>query len=68
MKDYKGRTPLHLAAELDRTVVAEHLLSLEKPAKCTVVDKAGSHVITSMIRTMPQVVCHSSHLAYVATN
>ena len=56
VRDYKGRTPLHLAAELDRTVVAEYLLSLDQPAKCTVYDDQGNHVITTMIRTMPQVV------------
>lgn len=54
--DYKGRTPLHLAAELDRTVAAEFLLSLDPPAECRVVDNRGNHIITSMIRTMPQVV------------
>ena len=56
IQDYKGRTPLHLAAELDRTVAAEYLLSLDPPAECRVTDKQGNHVITSMIRTMPQVV------------
>ncbi len=56
VRDYKGRTPLHLAAELDRTVSAEYLLSLDPPAECQVTDNKGNHAITSMIRTMPQVV------------
>ena len=56
VRDYKGRTPLHLATELDRSVAAEHLLSLDSPAECQVVDNNGNYAITSMIRTMPQVV------------
>ena len=56
ISDYKGRTPLYLAAELDRTVAAEYLLSLDPPADCQAIDKRGNHVIGSMIRTMPDVV------------
>ena len=55
-RDYKGRTPLHLATELGRIPIAKYLLSLDVPAECCVVDNLGNHVLTSMIRTMPIVV------------
>lgn len=67
VQDYKGRTPLHLAAELDRTVAAEYLLSLDPPAECRVTDKQGNHAITSMIRTMPQVVSLLVQFNVIAT-
>ena len=54
-RDYKGRTPLHLAAELDRTAAAEYLLGLEDPAECHVCDDLGNSALVSMIRTMPKV-------------
>ena len=54
--DYKGRTPLHLAAELDRTGAVECLISVPILAEVRVQDNAGNHAIASMIRTMPQVV------------
>ena len=56
VRDYMGRTPLHLAAELDRTLAADYLLSLDIPAECRVIDNYGNHAITSMIRTMPKTV------------
>ena len=63
--DYKGRTPLYLAAELDRSVAAEYLLSLDPPANCQAVDKQGNYAISSMIRTMPEMVNESQmHLCY----
>ena len=37
--DYKGRTPLLLAAELDRSVAALKLLDLD--AKAGIIDKTG---------------------------
>lgn len=54
--DYKGRTPLHLAAELDRTAAAECLVSFPISAEVRVQDNVGNHAIASMMRTMPQVV------------
>jgi hypothetical protein len=54
--DYKGRTPLHLAAELDRTAAVERLISAPILADVRVHDNMGNRVIASMIRTMPQMV------------
>ena len=56
VRDYKGRTPLHLAAELDRTAAAEYLISVPISAEVRVQDDHGNHAIASMIRTMPRVV------------
>ena len=42
-RDYKGRTPLLLAAELDRSVAALQLL--EAGAKAGVIDKTGAYRI-----------------------
>ena len=56
MRDYKGRTPLHLAAELDRSNAAECLISVPISAEVRVQDDMGNHAIASMIRTMPHVV------------
>lgn len=67
MVDYKGRTALHLAAELDRTAAAECLVSVPILAEVTVQDDVGSHAIASMIRTMPQVVCICIHAHQVST-
>lgn len=55
--DQKGRTPLYLAAEFDRSTVAEYLISLSEPAEVRVRDNDGNFALTSMIRTMPRVVC-----------
>lgn len=56
VRDYKGRTPLHLAAELDRSAAAECLISVPISAEVRVQDNVGNHAIASMIRTMPHVV------------
>ncbi len=53
-RDYKGRTPLHLAAKFDQSLSAEYLLRLDKPARCQVVDHKGNTALVSMIRTMPK--------------
>lgn len=57
MVDYKGRTPVQLAAELDRTAAVECLISVPILADVRVQDNVGNHAIASMIRTMPEVVC-----------
>ncbi len=54
--DYQGRTPLHLAAELDRTNAADCLVNLPEPAEVRVQDNHGNIAICSMTRTMPNVV------------
>ena len=56
VQDYQGRTPLHLASELDRTSAAESLISLPEPAEVRVQDNIGNIAIASMTRTMPGVV------------
>lgn len=61
MVDYKGRTPLHLAAELDRTAAVECLISAPILADVRVQDHMGNCAIASMIRTMPEVVCQPMH-------
>ena len=58
-KDYRGRTPLYLAAERDRTAAAMVLLSLDKPAVGSTCDDSGHSVIISLIQNMPEV----THLA-----
>ena len=58
-KDYRGRTPLHLAAERDRTAAALVLLSLDKPAVGSTCDDSGHTAIISLIQNMPEV----THLA-----
>ncbi|KAL5255648.1 hypothetical protein ACHWQZ_G011029 [Mnemiopsis leidyi] len=52
-RDYKGRTPLLLAAELDRSVAALQLL--EAGAKAGVIDKTGLHTLCAMVEKMPGV-------------
>jgi len=46
--DYRGRTPLFIAAELDRSVSAKYLL--ERGANATAKDNSGNMVITIMGR------------------
>ena len=58
-KDHRGRTPLHLAAERDRTAASLVLLSLDKPAICTTCDDSGHLAIISIIQNIPEAV----HLA-----
>jgi len=53
VKDYKHRTPLLLAAELDRSVAATELL--ECGAKAGIIDKTGQHTICAMVNKMPGV-------------
>ena len=64
MVDYKGRTPLHLAAELERTAAVECLMSPPIFADVSVQDNLGNLAIASMIRTMPQMVCQTLILVY----
>ncbi|XP_063695249.1 transient receptor potential cation channel subfamily V member 5-like isoform X2 [Bolinopsis microptera] len=52
-RDYKGRTPLLLAAELDRSVAAIQLL--EAGAKAGIIDKTGLHTLCAMVEKMPAV-------------
>ncbi len=78
--DYRGRTPVQLAAELgnfdfytvviifviynygnfnhiDRDKAVLFLLSIEtSPARCSLLDKFGHPVLTTMIFKMPQMV------------
>ena len=58
-KDHRGRTPLHLAAERDRTAAALALLSLDKPANCNTCDDSGHLALISFIQNMPEI----THLA-----
>ena len=58
-KDHRGRTPLHLAAERDRTAAALVLLSLDKPAMSYTCDDSGHSALISLIQNMPDV----THLA-----
>ncbi|XP_035826485.1 uncharacterized protein LOC101851051 isoform X3 [Aplysia californica] len=52
-KDYKGRTPIHVAAELDRSETARILLELNAPV--WIPDNEGIRAITWMINKMPPV-------------
>lgn len=52
-KDYKGRTPLQVAAELNRSKTAKLLIERGVPA--FVHDKAGTFVLSLLIRKMPHV-------------
>lgn len=58
-RDHRGRTPLHLAAERDRTAAALVLLSLDKPAIGSTCDDSGHSALISLIQNMPEV----THLA-----
>lgn len=58
-KDHRGRTPLHLAAERDRTAAAMVLLSLDNPAVSSTCDDSGHLAMISLIQNMPEV----THLA-----
>jgi len=58
-KDYRGRTPLHLAAERDRTAAALVLLSLDEPAISSTCDDSGHSALICLIQNMPEV----THLA-----
>ncbi|BFZ16281.1 hypothetical protein BsWGS_19321 [Bradybaena similaris] len=51
--DYKGRTPIHVAAELDRSETARFLLECEAPVHLS--DNQGSRAITWMISKMAPV-------------
>ena len=55
-KDYNGRTPLHLAINLDRTLVVEYLVSLPQPADVLTKDNLGNIAISCMIISTPGVV------------
>ena len=59
MKDHRGRTPLHLAAERDRTAAALVLLSLDKPAMGSACDDSGHSTLICLIQNMPEI----AHLA-----
>jgi ankyrin repeat protein len=55
-RDYKGRTPLQLAAELDRSESVRCLLEMKPiPANVGVSDYSGHMALTSMVATMPPV-------------
>ena len=55
-RDYRSRTPLHLAINLGRAMAAEYLISLPSSADVRVEDKNGNMAMSAMIRTMPRVV------------
>ena len=57
-KDYRGRTPLHLAVDLHRSLAADYLISLPALAQIRVTEKNGDMAISAMIKTMPKVVCY----------
>ena len=57
-KDYRRRTPLHLAVDLGRLLAADYLISLPAPAQIRVTEKNGDMAISAMIKTMPTVVCY----------
>ena len=57
-KDYRGRTPLHLAVDLHRSLAADYLISLPAPAQIRVMEQNGDMAISAMIKTMPKVVCY----------
>ena len=55
-KDYRCRTPLHLAVDMGRALVAEFLVSMPTPAEVRVAEKDGNMAMSGMIKTMPHVV------------
>ena len=61
LRDYRGRTPLHLAAEYDRSLSAQYLLGLSPPASCDARDLGGLMALSVMVQTMPKVVSRHSH-------
>ena len=56
-RDYRSRTPLHVAVDMGRILAADYLISLPKPAEVRVSEKNGNMAISAMIKTMPCVVC-----------
>eukprot|EP00118_Oscarella_pearsei_P013731 m.112623 g.112623 ORF g.112623 m.112623 type:complete len:838 (+) comp37445_c0_seq1:51-2564(+) len=55
-RDYKGRTPLQIAAELDRSESVSLLLDVKpRAADAGVKDYSGHSALSSMVRTMPPV-------------
>ena len=56
-KDYRSRTPLHLAIDLGRALAADYLISLPTPAEVRKEDRDGNTAMSAMIRTIPRVVC-----------
>ena len=61
LQDYRGRTPLHLAAEYDRSLSAHYLLGLSPPASCDVRDFGGLMALSVMVKNMPKVVSGHTH-------
>ncbi|XP_065843488.1 transient receptor potential cation channel subfamily V member 5-like isoform X2 [Oscarella lobularis] len=60
-RDYRGRTPLQVAADLDRSESVRHLLLDVKPrpADAGVRDNTGQTALSSMVLTMPLVARHA---------
>ena len=54
--DYRGRTPLHLAVEYDRSFAVQLLMGLPQPASCVVRDNFGQLALATMIENMPKLV------------
>jgi len=52
-RDYGGRTPLHLAVQLERPLLVDYLIGLPNPANIRTQDDFGNEVISSMIASMP---------------
>lgn len=52
-RDFRQRTPLFVASELDRSVAAKFLI--EQHAAATAKDASGNMVLSSMIAKMPEV-------------
>ena len=65
-RDYKMRTPLHVAAELDRSDTAR--LLLEYGANAGVVDSSGMSAIVLMVRKMSPVVSSFVNTRFYHTN
>ncbi len=55
-KDYRSRTPLHLAINIGKIVSTNYLLSLTTPPDVRVKDKDGNMAISAMIHSMPRMV------------
>ena len=64
-KDYRGRTPLHLAVDLYRSHAADYLISLPEPAQIRVTEQNGDMAISAMIKTMPKVVCYLHYCTFM---
>jgi len=58
-RDFRCRTPLHLAVDMGRALAADFLISMPTPAQVRVADKDGNMAMSGMIKIMPCVVRRS---------